>query len=190
MTNSAINLRKQSQDLLLVVATGSVASLNVPGLVDTLRIKSSFSVAVILSSAAESFVTPDAIIQGGGAVHCFTNLDKTYQNEPTHIWLADRIAGTIVYPASASFVARMAYGHGDDLAATTMLAIAEKPVMVVPVMHHQMWSNSFIQENLARLQRAGHHLIHTEDGNSPSVPTVSEAFLDLVKPILLKQHKA
>lgn len=174
--------KKQGRNLLLVVATGSVAALNVPGLVDGLRARSSYSVVVVLSAGAERFVTPDAITQGGGALHCFTNQDQIYQNESTHIWLADRVLATIVFPASAAFVASLAHGDGHGLAATTMLAVADQPVMVTPVMHNQMWSNPFFQENLQRLSEAGYHLVHTADGNSPSVPTVTEAFLELLEP--------
>ena len=157
-----------------------MAALNLPGLVDGLRARSPWSVVVVLSPSAHRFVTADAITQAGGASFCFDDENRLHENTSTHIWLAERVVGTLVFPASADFIASMAYGHGRDLATTTMLAVAEQPVMVVPVMHGQMWSNPFVRENLVRLQDAGYRLKHTESGISPSVPDVVASFLGLL----------
>jgi phosphopantothenoylcysteine decarboxylase/phosphopantothenate--cysteine ligase len=71
-----------------------------------------------------------------------------------HIELSRDRDAIIVAPASADFIAKLAYGFADDLLSTLCLA-RECPLIVAPAMNRQMWENPATQRNLVRLADDG-----------------------------------
>lgn len=80
-----------------------------------------------------------------------------------HIHLAEWADLVIVFPASATTMARCAHGFADTLVSNLVLA-ARCPVYFGPSMNPAMLENPVVQKNIERLKAAGYRLI-------PRVPT-------------------
>ena len=80
-----------------------------------------------------------------------------------HIELARDSEFTIIAPTTADFIARLAQGRSDDLLTATVLT-SEAPVVIVPAMHHQMWSNPATKANVATLRDRGFLVMDPAEG--------------------------
>jgi len=84
-------------------------------------------------------------------------------HEVPHISLAKNIAGLIIAPATADLIARLAQGRADDLLTNVVLATTA-PIILVPAMHPEMWSNSATVANVGTLRDRGVLVIEPESG--------------------------
>ena len=141
------------QKRVLLVIGGGIAAYKCLDLIRRLR-ERKFHVRVIMTKAAEHFVTPLSV----GALtneRVFTDLfDLDDEREIGHIRLARDCDLIVVAPATADMLAKMAGGHGNDLATAVLLA-THRPVLAVPAMNPQMWRNPATQRNVAQLGRDG-----------------------------------
>lgn len=80
-----------------------------------------------------------------------------------HVSLARDAEAVIIAPATADLIARIASGRADDLLTNTVLA-SSAPILLVPAMHPNMWSNSATQENVARLRARGMTVMDPDTG--------------------------
>ena len=120
-------------------------------------------VRVILTPAAQRFVTPLAVGALAGE-RAYTDLfDPRSEFDVGHIRMARDTDLIIVAPATADLIAKMAYGHADDLATAVLLAI-DKPVLIAPAMNPHMWAAKATQRNLARLGADGVRFIGPNSG--------------------------
>ncbi len=157
---------KLSGAQVLLGISGGIAAYKSP-LIVRLLVKNGANVRVIMTDSAQNFVTP-LTMQALSRHPVGTNdtwMDPN--NEITHIeWstLADLI---VIAPATANIVAKAAHGLADDIL-TSLLLAATCPVVLVPSMHHQMWSNKIVQANVKRLKELGFHIIEPEIGDLAS----------------------
>ncbi len=138
---------------ILLIITGSIAAYKA---VDLLRLlqKKSFDVSVILTKAAQEFVTP-LLVSSIAKNKIYTELFSADDVDGmTHIKLSRDHDLIIVAPASADFIAKMANGYADDLASTVILA-ANKKIIIAPAMNEKMWENNATQRNLKMLEESG-----------------------------------
>ena len=75
-------------------------------------------------------------------------------DEVRHISLANNADALIIAPATADLIARIAAGRADDLLTNLVLAI-DVPILLVPAMHPQMWSDPATQTNVEILKSRG-----------------------------------
>ena len=75
-------------------------------------------------------------------------------DEVRHISLANNADALIIAPATADLIARIAAGRADDLLTNLVLAI-DVPILLVPAMHPQMWSDPATQSNVEILRKRG-----------------------------------
>lgn len=138
---------------ILLVISGGIAAYKSLDLIRRLRERGA-SVRVILTKAAQQFVTPLA----AGAIageRAFTDLfDAVTEFDIGHIRLARDCDLVVVAPATADLMAKMAGGHADDLASTVLLA-TDRPILIAPAMNPVMWSHKATARNLAQLQADG-----------------------------------
>ena len=80
-----------------------------------------------------------------------------------HLSLAQQPELIIVAPASASLLAKVAQGVGDDVL-TTLLLAHTAPVLLAPAMNDEMFANPATQENLAVLAKRGFQFVGPETG--------------------------
>ncbi len=114
-----------------------------------LLVKNHIDVQVVMTKAAERFVTPltfEAL--SGKPVITETS------NAMPHIEGTRDTDLTIVMPATANTLAKMAQGIADNLVSSLLLA-HRSPVLVVPGMNRFMWENPATQRNVAQLKADG-----------------------------------
>jgi phosphopantothenoylcysteine decarboxylase/phosphopantothenate--cysteine ligase len=162
------------EGLTLVIGTGSVAAVNIGGLLHELSSALPGPTAVVLTDAARRFVTPAALCHLGRCpvLTCETTGPGL---RPLHVWLTDVARRVLVYPASAGFLGRVAGGLATDLASTSYLCSTGLPTLVVPSMHPRMWDGELVRQNVRRLRAAGAQVLLSHDGAAPPVAEVAAA---------------
>jgi phosphopantothenoylcysteine decarboxylase/phosphopantothenate--cysteine ligase len=83
--------------------------------------------------------------------------------EVRHVSLAKKTNFLIIAPATADLIARIAIGRADDLLTNIVLA-SSVPIMVVPAMHPEMWSNEATQKNVETLRQRGYVVMEPDNG--------------------------
>jgi phosphopantothenoylcysteine decarboxylase/phosphopantothenate--cysteine ligase len=120
-------------------------------------------------------------------------------SEVRHISLAKLAQSLVIAPATADLIARIAQGRADDLLTNVVLA-ANCPVLVVPAMHPNMWSNTATQANVATLRERGFKVLEpavgaltsgdSGKGRFPTTETIIGEFEELLgKNLDLKGRK-
>ena len=138
---------------ILLVIGGGIAAYKSLDLIRRLRERGA-AVRVVMTSAAQEFITPLAAgALAGAAVH--TDLfDMRGEFDIGHIRLARETDIVVVAPATADFLAKMAGGHADDLATAVLLATSA-PVLIAPAMNPLMWGHAATRRNLSQLVADG-----------------------------------
>ncbi len=133
---------------ILLCVTGSIAAYKALELT-RLLVKAGCDVKVVLSRSALEFVTPlsfEALCKQKS----YQDLFEYSETPIEHIELARWADKILIAPATANTLAKLAYGIADDLLGNIILA-TKKPIYVAPAMNKQMWHNSIVKENVARL---------------------------------------
>ena len=147
---------------IVVGVTGGIAAFKAAALVSQLAQRGA-EVRVMMTQAATQFITPltfQTLSRNDVAVDTF---EEKHPDRITHIDLADHTDLFVIAPATANIIAKLAYGLGDDLLTTTILA-TEAPVSLAPAMNVHMYQNPIVQENIKRLQSLGFYLIEPGAG--------------------------
>ena len=90
---------------------------------------------------------------------------EVWENIPSvpHIELGERADVVVIAPATADLLARVAAGRADDLLTNSILA-TKAPILFVPAMHPQMWSNPATVANVATLRERGYFVMDPDTG--------------------------
>ena len=135
---------------ILIGVTGSIAAYKAYDIARALK-KDGHCVRCMLSPGGEKFInklTMESLLLEEVLYDMWdeNSDDKRSIHIRTAEW-ADLIA---VVPASADFMARIAYGMADCvLSATVLAAVCKK--LIAPAMHTNMWQNPITQDNVSRL---------------------------------------
>jgi len=143
--------------------TGGIAVYKAVEVVSRLR-KGGVNVHVIMSRASTEFVTPLTFREISGNPVTVSMWDKVTQWNVEHIALAGLADMLLVVPATANIISKVASGMADDMLTTTLLA-TKAPVFFSPAMNTNMYENSIVQENLAKLKNRGYHIIDPDCGH-------------------------
>ncbi len=135
---------------ILLGVTGGIAAYKSAELVRCLR-KQGAVVRVVMTTAAQEFITPLTLQALSGQPVCSDLLDPRSEAAMGHIELARWADALLVAPATADFIARLVQGRADDLLAAVCLA-CEAPLAVAPAMNRAMWQQPATQDNLALLR--------------------------------------
>lgn len=134
---------------ILLGITGGIAAYKAAELVRELR-KAKAEVRVVMTTAAQEFITPLTLqALSGNPVH-YSMLDPEAEAGMGHIELARWADIILVAPASADFIARLTQGMGNDLLTTLCLA-SDAPLAICPAMNQAMWRDEMTQANIQRL---------------------------------------
>jgi phosphopantothenoylcysteine decarboxylase/phosphopantothenate--cysteine ligase len=155
-----INLMLSDKNILIGV-TGGIAAYKVCELVRMFK-KNSANVKVVVTPNALEFVT-ELTLETLSQEKVYTGQFNTTERKPEHISLCDWADLFVIAPASANTIGKLANGICDNLL-TSLACAFKKPILIAPAMNTGMWENSFVQENLARLQRENYKIIEPEDG--------------------------
>lgn len=140
----------QNKRIVLGVS-GGIAAYKAAELV-RLLCSAGASVRVVMTAAAQSFITPLTMqALSGNSVHTQL-LDPAAEAGMGHIELARWAQQIVIAPASADVLARLATGQADDLLTTLCLA-SNAPLAVAPAMNQAMWKHPATVANVALLRQ-------------------------------------
>jgi phosphopantothenoylcysteine decarboxylase / phosphopantothenate---cysteine ligase len=148
---------------ILLIIGGGIAAYKSLELIRLLK-KSGIGVHVILTAAAKEFVTPLSVASLSGEKIYDDLFSLTDEVEMGHIELSRSADLVVVAPATADLIAKMAHGHANDLASTTLLA-TDKKVLIAPAMNVRMWLHAATQRNLRTLRTDGIQVIGPNEGD-------------------------
>lgn len=141
-----------TQSILLIIG-GGISAYKSLELIRLLKAKN-IGVKVIMTKAAEQFVTPLSVASLAGEKVYSDLFSLTDETEMGHIELSRAADLVVVAPATADLLAKMAQGLANDLATTTLLA-TDKQVLVAPAMNVRMWHHAATQRNIRILNNDG-----------------------------------
>jgi phosphopantothenoylcysteine decarboxylase/phosphopantothenate--cysteine ligase len=146
--------------------TGGIACYKSAELV-RLLIKAGATVQVIMTEAAEAFITPVTMQALSGRPVVTSQWDAREPNNMAHINLSREADAIIVAPASADFMAKLVQGRADELLSLTCLARPREtcPLLVAPAMNREMWSHPATQRNVAQLVQDGTLILGPGNGD-------------------------
>ena len=138
---------------ILLGISGGIAAYKCAELTRRL-IERGAQVQVVMTKAAQEFITPLTMQAVSGNPVSSSLLDPSAEASMSHIELAKWADLVLLAPATADLIARISAGMGNDLLSTLCLA-TDAAIAVAPAMNQQMYRNVATQENLATLQRRG-----------------------------------
>lgn len=143
---------------IVVGVSGAIAASHAPALVSALQ-RRGHTVEVALTATATRFVAVETLAaQLQREVH--TSLWPRAAHVPVpHVALARWAQLVVVYPASATTIARLAHGDFSDLVAAIALT-TDAPVIVIPSMNLAMLQAPAVQRNLEALRDDGFVIVH------------------------------
>src|SRR5512134_3915761 len=138
---------------IIIGVTGSIAAYKAADLASKLA-QAGAQVDVILSSAAEKFITP-LTFQSVTGRRAYVDADL-WGNEAhvLHVGLGHAADLLVIAPCTANTIAKLAYGQADTLLTVTVLA-STSPLLLAPAMDAGMFDHPATQENLETLKRRG-----------------------------------
>lgn len=142
--------------------TGSIAAYKIANLASMLS-KLHADIHVIMTKNAMQFITPVTFETLTGNKCLTDTFDRNFQFNVEHVSLAKKADIVLVAPASANVIGKIANGIADDMLTTTIMA-CKCPKLVAPAMNTNMFENSIVQENIAKLKKHGYTIIEPAVG--------------------------
>ncbi len=124
-------------------------------------IKAGSTVQVVMTAAAEQFITPVTMQALSGRPVFTSQWDSRpvgeSANSMAHINLSRQADAIVIAPCSADFMAKLLHGRADDLLSLMCLArpLDKVPLLLAPAMNREMYAHPATQRNLAQLQADG-----------------------------------
>ncbi|MGG4604207.1 bifunctional phosphopantothenoylcysteine decarboxylase/phosphopantothenate--cysteine ligase CoaBC [Paenalcaligenes sp. Me131] len=147
-------MRELTQKNLVFGLTGGVACYKIAELVRRTKDLGA-SVDVVMTAAAEQFITP-VTMQALSGRPVFSNIwDSRPNDNMAHIQLSRQADAILIAPASTDFIAKLAHGFADDLLSTLCVARGNCPLLVAPAMNREMWAHPATQRNIQQLREDG-----------------------------------
>jgi phosphopantothenoylcysteine decarboxylase / phosphopantothenate---cysteine ligase len=147
---------------LVLGMTGGIACYKIAELT-RLLVKAGATVQIAMTEAATQFITPVTMQALSGRPVYTSQWDARIANNMPHIDLSREADAIVIAPASTDFLAKLAHGMADDLLSTLCIA-RDCPLLVVPAMNRQMWTNPATQRNVAMLRGDGVQVLGPDSG--------------------------
>ena len=141
---------------LVLGLTGGIACYKAAELCRSL-IKAGASVQVVMTEAAEQFITAVTMQALSGRPVYTSQWDSREPNSMAHINLSREADAMVIAPCSADFMAKLLHGRADDLLSLMCLArpIDRVPLLVAPAMNREMYAHPATQRNFVQLEADG-----------------------------------
>ncbi len=122
-----------------------------------LLVKEGATVQVVMTQAAEQFITPVTMQALSGRAVYTSQWDGREPNNMPHINLSREADAMLIAPCSADFIARLVQGRADELLSLMCLArpVERVPLLLAPAMNREMWAHPATQRNLAQVAADG-----------------------------------
>ncbi|MCZ4314092.1 bifunctional phosphopantothenoylcysteine decarboxylase/phosphopantothenate--cysteine ligase CoaBC [Comamonadaceae bacterium G21597-S1] len=150
---------------LVLGLTGGIACYKAAELC-RLLVKQGATVQVVMTAAAERFITPVTMQALSNRTVYTSQWDAREPNNMPHINLGREADAIVIAPCSADFMARLVQGQSDELLSLMCLArpIERVPLLLAPAMNREMWAHPATQRNMAQLQRDGTTILGVGSG--------------------------
>ena len=142
--------------------SGGIAAYKTPELA-RLLIQEGASVQVVMTDAAQQFVTSVTMQALTGNPVFTSQWDNSISNNMAHIELSRSADIILIAPTSADLMAKLSLGLADDLLSTLCLA-RDCPLLIAPAMNKQMWEHAATQRSADRLHHDGVTLLGPASG--------------------------
>jgi phosphopantothenoylcysteine decarboxylase/phosphopantothenate--cysteine ligase len=131
-----------------------------------LFVKAGATVQVVMTEAAEQFITPVTMQALSGRTVYTSQWDTREPNNMPHINLSREADAIVLAPASADFIARLVQGRSDELLSLMCLArpMERVALLVAPAMNREMWAHPSTQRNLRQLDADGARVLGVGNG--------------------------
>jgi phosphopantothenoylcysteine decarboxylase len=146
-----------------VCVTGAVGAVYTPPFVERL-VAAGHEVRVAMTRSARRFISARSF---RAITHrpVATSLWKGTPKEPApHVAIARWADVVVVYPCTATTLARLAIGDCSELV-SAIATTTRAPVLLVPSMNLEMWRAPAVTENLERLRAHGFFVAHPATGH-------------------------
>lgn len=144
--------------------TGGVACYKVAQLCRLLT-KAGATVQVVMTEAAQQFITPVTMQALSGRPVFTSQWDARPENNMAHINLSRAADAIVIAPCSADFAAKLAQGRADELLSLLCLARPHgKPLLLAPAMNREMWAHPATQRNFAQAAADGAQVLDVGQG--------------------------
>ena len=147
---------------ILLGVTGGVAAYKAAELC-RLLVKSGADVRVVMTDAAQQFVTPLTFQALSGKPVLTSMWASGADNGMGHIDASRDVDLILVAPATADFLAKLAQGRADDLLSSLCLA-RQTGLAVAPAMNQAMWAAAATQRNIEQLRQDGVEILGPASG--------------------------
>jgi len=129
-------------------------------------IKEGATVQVVMTEAAEQFITPVTMQALSGRPVYGSQWDSREPNNMPHINLSREADAILVAPCSADFMAKLLHGRADELLSLMCLArpTTKVPLLLAPAMNREMWAHPATQRNMVQLAADGAHILGVGSG--------------------------
>ncbi len=145
---------------ILIGISGSIAAYKIILLIRLLS-KANAEVKVIMTESAKQFVSP--LVLSTLTKHEVLSDLSDGAAWANHVMLGRWADIMLIAPLSCNSMAKMAYGHCDNLLLAVYLSATCK-VMAAPAMDEDMWHHPATQNNLKTLKNHGVHLLEVGNG--------------------------
>ncbi len=136
---------------IILGVTGSIAAYKSGDLIRRFQ-DQKCDVSVVMTKEAERFITPLTLASLSGR-DVSTDMFEKDGWKMSHLELAKADA-LVIAPATANIIAKLASGMADDLL-TTLVISMKSPVFIAPAMNEDMYNNTIVQDNCAKLKKHG-----------------------------------
>lgn len=132
-----------------------------------LLVKAGATVQVVMTAAAEQFITPVTLQALSNRTVYTSQWDTREPNAMAHINLSREADAVLVAPASADFIAKLAQGRADELLSLLCLArpADQCPLLLAPAMNREMWAHPATQRNVAQVVADGARVLGPGSGD-------------------------
>ena len=131
-----------------------------------LLVKAGATVQVVMTEAAEHFITAVTLQALTGRAVATSQWDMREPNAMAHINLSREADAILIAPCSADFIARLAQGRSDELLSLLCVArpIERVPLLLAPAMNREMWAHPATQRNLRQIAADGALVLGVDAG--------------------------
>ncbi|MBB6479829.1 flavoprotein [Spirochaeta isovalerica] len=147
---------------ILICISGSISAYKAASLASALK-KKGHEVKTVATESALKFIGP-AALEGITGQPVLTDMFNPGYEIP-HINLSEWADMIVLYPASATTLARLRMGLAEDLLSAIFLSNNfRKPYWICPAMNINMLEHPAVQENLKILEKWGARIIDPDEG--------------------------
>jgi phosphopantothenoylcysteine decarboxylase / phosphopantothenate---cysteine ligase len=143
--------------------SGSISAYRAADLARDLM-RAGFTVRVCLTDAAEKFVTPILFETLTGQPCLQDTFEEPIRGRMAHIDWARNADVIVVAPATANTLSKLAYGIGDDMLTTLVLA-SNAPIVLAPAMNPQMFASDTNADALQKLSARAAVIVQPQEGD-------------------------